>query len=354
METRLNRLRGILVERELDALIVADILNVRYLSGFTGSYAVLLVTSDTAFLLTDGRYMEQAAMESPGCILELIEISWVPTMLKLFERVEARRIGFEDHALDYRTWSELSSGTEGVALVPTDNLVENLRMVKDEGEISAIRNAARVTDEAFTHVLTFLKSGLSETEIALEIDFAMRKLGAEKEGFETLVASGPRSALPHGKPTSRIVSEGDLVLMDFGARCDGYHADITRCVVPGRPDLRQEEVYSVVLEAQRRAIEAIHPGVQGRAIDSVAREFIASRGFGEYFTHSLGHGLGLAVHDARVLTKQSNIVLQPGMVVTVEPGIYIPGWGGIRIEDDVLVTNTGCEVLTSSSRQLGF
>lgn len=354
METRLNRLRGILVERELDALIVADILNVRYLSGFTGSYAVLLVTSDTAFLLTDGRYMEQAAMESPGCILELIEISWVPTMLKLFERVEARRIGFEDHALDYRTWSELSSGTEGVALVPTDNLVENLRMVKDEGEISAIRNAARVTDEAFAHVLTFLKSGLSETEIALEIDFAMRKLGAEKEGFETLVASGPRSALPHGKPTSRIVSEGDLVLMDFGARCDGYHADITRCVVPGRPDLRQEEVYSVVLEAQRRAIEAIHPGVQGRAIDSVAREFIASRGFGEYFTHSLGHGLGLAVHDARVLTKQSNIVLQPGMVVTVEPGIYIPGWGGIRIEDDVLVTNTGCEVLTSSSRQLGF
>ena len=191
---------------------------------------------------------------------------------------------------------------------------------------------------------------MTERAIALEIDCFMRRNGAEESAFETLVAEGERAALPHAKPTDRPIREGEFVLMDFGARVDGYHSDITRTLLLGTPDDRRQQVYDIVLEAQRRAIEAIRPGRQGSQVDAVARSYITEQGYGEYFGHGLGHGLGLEVHDGRILTKTSEIVLRPGMIVTVEPGIYIPGWGGVRIEDDVLVTESGCEVLTSAPR----
>jgi Xaa-Pro aminopeptidase len=352
--TRLERLRGELAARELDGFLVTDILNVRYLSGFTGSDAVALVTTDDAILITDFRYAEQSAAECPGMILELVESHWAPGAQRSIEKHDCRRIGFETHQLSYHDWSVLSAALSPGNLVPQEDLVGKLRLVKDELEIAAIREAVRIADLAYGHIVEFLKPGLPEREIAIELDYFMRRNGADKEGFDSIVASGPRSALPHGRSSDRHISKGELIVLDYGAVCQGYHSDITRTVVIGAPDARQQEIYGVVLEAQSRAISAVSPGLSGGEVDAVAREYIAGRGFGEYFGHGLGHGLGLDVHDGRILARNSEVMLESGMVVTVEPGIYIPGWGGVRIEDDVLVTDTGAEVLTRSPKTLSI
>lgn len=352
--TRLERLRGELAARELDGFLVTDILNVRYLSGFTGSDAVALVTTDDAVLITDFRYAEQSAAECPGMILELVESHWVPGAQRSIEKHDCRRIGFETHRLSYHDWSALSAVLSPRNLVPEEDLVGKLRLVKDDLEIEAIREAVRIADLAYAHITGFLKHGLLERDIATELDYFMRKNGADKEGFDSIVASGPRSALPHGRSSDRRISKGELIVLDYGAVCQGYHSDITRTVVIGEPDARQEEVYGIVLEAQSRAISSVRPGLSGGDVDAIARDYITVHECGEYFGHGLGHGLGLDVHDGRILARNSEIVLESGMVVTVEPGIYIPGWGGIRIEDDVLVTDTGAEVLTQSPKTLGL
>ncbi len=354
MSGRLEKLRDELAPRDLDAFLITDNSNVRYLSGFTGSYAVVLATSDTAFLLTDFRYAEQVAEECPDLSLELVADCWIPAACGLIERLDLRRIGFEGGSLNYHDWNELQSGLPSREMISTDDPVGCLRMAKDESELAAIREAVRITDLAFEHVCRVLQPGVTERAVALELDYFMRKNEADREAFDSIVASGPRSALPHGKPTKRRISEGELIVLDFGARWQGYHADITRTVLMGKPDSRQAEIYNVVLAAQSEAISAIRPGVAGRDVDAVARDFIAAKGFGEYFGHNLGHGLGLSVHDAKILARQSDIVLESGIVVTVEPGIYIPGWGGIRIEDDVLVTESGAEVLTRSPKVLSL
>lgn len=353
MSDRMRRLQDVLAKESLDGLLVTDSLNMRYLTGFTGSYAVLLVTGDTAFLLTDSRYTEQAKIEAPHCALVIIETkNWVSELAERAQDHALHKIAFEDHPLSYHNWAEMRDALSSMELVPAHNLVEKLRLVKDSDEIEAIREAVRITDAAYAHVSDLLEPGLREIEIALELDFFMRKNGADKEAFDTVVASGPRSAMPHAKPTERTLLDGELLVMDFGARAQGYHADITRTVLLGVGDVKQEEIHATVLEAQQRAIDAIRPGVEGGVVDSAARDYIAERGYGDCFGHGLGHGLGLAVHDGGLLNKHSTAILEAGMVLTVEPGIYIPGWGGVRIEDDVLVTNTGCEVLTQSPKAL--
>jgi len=354
MPSRLDRLRGEMASRNLDAFLVTDLLNVRYLSGFTGSYAFALITRDDAVLLTDFRYAEQSAEECPGLYLELVESHWVPGAQRAVERAGVKSVGFESHSLSYHHWSELSAAIPDIRLVPEEDLVGRLRLVKDEAETALIREAVRIADLAYAHIAKFIKPGLTERDVAAELDFFMRRNGADKEGFDTIVASGPRSALPHGKSSDRMISKGELIVLDFGAAFQGYHSDITRTFVLGPPDDRQDEIYGIVLEAQSKAISALRPGLLGGDVDSVAREYIAERGFGEHFGHGLGHGLGLDVHDGRVLARASEIMLEAGMVVTVEPGIYIPGWGGIRIEDDVLVTDSGAEVLTQSPRRLAI
>jgi Xaa-Pro aminopeptidase len=270
----------------------------------------------------------------------------------LFQRLGSGVIGFEESAITYAEWRELDEALDGPELIPVENLIAKFRMIKSADEVAAIRKAARIADDAFAHISGMIRPGMTEREIALEIDCFVRRNGAEEVAFETLVAEGERSALPHAKPTDRQIREQEFVVLDFGARVDGYHSDITRTLLFGAPDERRQRVYDIVLEAQRRAIAAIKPGLQGSQVDAVARDYIAEQGYGEYFGHGLGHGLGLEIHDGRILTKKSEIVLRPGMIMTVEPGIYIPGWGGVRIEDDVLVTQRGSEVLTHSPRSL--
>lgn len=345
-------MRQELLEQDLQALIITDILNVRYLSGFTGSSAVLIISSDEALLLTDSRYHEQSSQECAYFAVQLVQKHWMHTTASVAADLNFHRIGFESHSLTFDTWLKLSKLLTGLQLVPIDDLPSKLRTIKDEYEISAIREAVRITDLACEHIISVLKPGMSECEVALEIDCFMRGHGAEKEGFDTIVVSGFRSALPHGKPTDKIISVGEFITMDFGARWRGYHGDITRTTLIGTPDSKQVEVYNTVLEAQMRAVSAVRPAVRGGDVDAVARDYITSKGYGEYFGHGLGHDLGLAVHDGTALRRNSDIVLQPGMVVTVEPGIYIPDWGGVRIEDDVLVTETGCEVLTKCSKAM--
>jgi len=352
MQDRLAKVRGEIAAGGLDGLLITENVNIRYLSGFTGSYAVLLITGDTAFLLTDTRYVEQADEEVPGFAVEMVEDGWITGVAGLVQRLDARRVGFEGTALNYEDWKSLREALPGRELVSVDDLVGRLRMVKDASEVAIMREAARIADLTCEHILRMLKPGLREREVAVEIDYFMRKQGADKEAFGTIVASGPRSALPHGEPTDRIISAGEFIVLDFGARKQGYHSDITRTVLLGRPKPRQQQVYNVVLEAQQRAIAAARPGLLGREVDAVAREYIAERSYGKHFGHGLGHGLGLAVHEGRILAKRSEIALEPGMVVTVEPGIYISGWGGVRIEDDVLVTESGHDVLTHSPRVL--
>lgn len=352
MRERLRRLWESIGSPDLDGLLINDILNVRYLSGFTGSYGVLLVTREPTFLLTDSRYTEQAAEEAPDCAAELVTEGWLTPAKRLVEDLSLRRVGFEKRSLNYQEWVDLASALPSIELVPIDSPVDQLRQVKDDSEIAALREAIRITDLAFARIAEVMIPGMTEQDVSLEIDYAMRKSGADKEGFDTIVAAGPRAALPHAKPTSRPIPEGELIVMDFGARWHGYHGDITRTVLLGKPDLRQQEVYDVVLDAQLKAIDAIKPGMPGKAIDAIARDYITSKGYGDYFGHGLGHGLGLAVHDGRIFTRFTDVILEPGMVATVEPGIYLPGWGGVRTEDDVLITDTGCEVLTRSPKTL--
>ena len=356
MSKRLLNLREELAAWDLDALVVADNASIRYLTGFTGSYGVLLVTGDDAYLVTDARYEEQVRIECPNVSLVSIEKenNWAEVTKAVIEKLHLDRIGFEDHAVNYRNWSQLETALPFAELVPARDLVLQFRLVKDQDEIAALREAVRIVDLAYEYITSYLKPGVQEREIALELDCFMRKCGAEREAFETIVASGPRSAMPHGKPTERTVSEGELIVLDFGARWRGYHSDMTRTVVLGQPDPRQEEIYAIVLEAQSKAMDVIRPGVLGGEVDGAAREYLTAKGFGDYSEHGFGHGLGLTIHDGKIINRHSEVALQVGMVITIEPGIYIPGWGGVRIEDDALVTESGYEILTKSPRVLGL
>jgi len=323
-------------------------LNVRYISGFTGSFAVLLLTADQSLLLTDSRYQVQAAEESPHFKIVLVDSDWIKTAEEYIHILRLSRIGFESESTYHNTWSKLLEALGDTELAPTSGLVEKLRMVKDPGEQAALREAIRITDEACSHIVGILKPGMTEIDVAFEIDCFMKKHDAEKEAFDTIVASGPRSAMPHAKPTKRQIQEGEFIVLDFGAQWHGYTGDITRTILLGTPDEKHQEIFRIVHEAQTQAIAAIRPGARGGDIDAIARKYIADQGYGEYFGHGLGHGLGLEVHDGKTLSKNSDIILQAGMVTTVEPGIYLPGWGGVRIEDDVLVTKNGHEILTHS------
>lgn len=349
---RIKGLRRVLKEKKIGALLVTKPENIYYLTGFSGSSGSVLVTSGEVYLLTDFRYDEQARQQCPGssviCITEPLHesLAHMAGKLKLVE------IAFE---MDYMTFKQAAAIKEVLhplqcQLTPVENLVEGLRIIKDAGEIGEIKEACEITDLAFEHITHIIRAGITEGDLALELEFFMRKNGATAPAFPIIVASGPRSAMPHGTAGSRIIQEGDLVKMDFGARVDFYNSDMTRTVVVGAPSLRQREIYNIVLEAQLAAIARVAPGALASHVDGAARDIIAARGFAENFGHGTGHGLGLDVHEDPRLSTRDHRPLEPGMVVTVEPGIYIPGWGGVRIEDTVLVTDSGCQILTASPK----
>ncbi|MER3475258.1 MAG: Xaa-Pro dipeptidase [Armatimonadota bacterium] len=351
---RVERLRTRIDERSVESLLITSRPNVRYLSGFTGSAGSLLVGKEFAVLLTDKRYTLRARSEAPGFEVVVPENPDDDVLKTQMESRGLRKIGFEANHITVKTlegWQE-KYGELGIEWVPTNGVVEELRMVKDAQEVASIREACGIADAAFRHIQLFLQPEAVELDVAMELEFYMRRQGARRPAFESIVASGEHSAMPHAEVSERRFQPGDFVTLDFGAEVNGYCSDITRTVVIGKATPEQRRLYEVVLEAQLRAIDAIKPGVKGADVDAIARQVITDAGYGDYFTHSLGHSLGLSVHDGPGLGQKSEVVLEPGMVFTVEPGIYIEGFGGVRIEDDVLVTEAGAEVLTHSPKHL--
>lgn len=352
--TREAALRARLAAAGLDGLLVTHLPNVRYLTGFTGTAGVALVLADEAVLVTDFRYAAQAPAEvGERARVEIAELDvWERVDRLLQGRARTPVIGFEEESVTVRTARRLEALSPAVELRPTSGLVEALRARKEPAEVAAIRQAARLAGEAFGATLPAIRAGATERAIAAVLESELRRRGSEWHPFPTIVASGPRSALPHARTAARTVEPGDFVLVDFGAQVDGYCADLTRTVVAGRADERQRVVYDLVREAQGRALAGLHAGMSGREADALARGVIAARGFGDAFGHSLGHGLGLEVHEAPRLSRANGDELPEDAVVTVEPGVYFPGWGGVRLEDDVRLTPDGAELLSDGCTEL--
>jgi len=344
---------AMLEQRDLPAILITGATNRRYLSGFTGSAGMLLIHRGGGHLITDFRYVEQAGREAPDYSVEQHRGQAGEALADLLAELGIQRVAFEPRHMPYSQYEELGRDIPGVSWYPADGLVEAVRLVKEADEISRIRRAAALADAAWEEILPAVRAGRREQDIALDLEFVMRRRGAQSLSFPLIVASGERSALPHGRASAKELEQGDFVTVDYGAVVDGYASDATRTVVIGPPDDRQREVYEVVRRAQEAALEALRPGKTGAEVDAVARSIIDDAGYGQYFGHGLGHGLGMEVHEGPRLSQvHGEDRLEPGMVVTVEPGIYIPGWGGVRIEDLVVVTEQGCEILTSPTKEL--
>jgi len=350
---RQTALRDALEVEGLDGLLVTHLPNIRYLTGFTGSAALLLIRADASVLISDFRYAEQALSEvGAAATVEIDQRSVWERLGRMLAGRPVGQLGVEAQSLTVRDAERVSGLTRGRVL-PTADLVENLRVVKSPEEVAAIRDAATLAHQALAEVLPIIRPGQTELEIGSALEAALRRRGSEWHPFPTIVASGPRSALPHARTSARVIRAGELLLLDFGAQVNGYCADLTRTVVVGaRADDRQRTVYELVHTAQRRAIEHLRPGMPAREGDALARDVIATRGFGEAFGHSLGHGLGLEVHEAPRLSPTSDTPLPEHAVVTVEPGIYFPGWGGIRLEDDVYLGSSETDCLSDGRTEL--
>jgi len=353
MRERIKKLRDKLNQENLDLLLVTALPNIRYLCGYTGSNGILLISRDKAIFLTDFRYKEQVKKE-----VKVAEIKIPPKELFSFlpeiDLLKGKRIkaGFEEKHLTFQLYHRLKALLPQVLWVPTENLVESLLVTKDEDEIKKIKKAADISAKAYREILPLFRPGTKESDIAAELEYRIKKNGGTGSAFEPIVASGLRSAMPHARASSKTLKKGEFVTLDFGASYDGYVCDITRTVVLGNATVRQKKIYNLVLKAQTRAIDSARSGMKGFELDRKARDIIKKAGYQKYFGHGLGHGIGLLVHDSPGINTKSQEVLRPGMVITIEPGVYIPGWGGVRIEDDVLLTRNGCEILTHIDREL--
>jgi Xaa-Pro aminopeptidase len=352
---RRRRLAERLGALELDALIVTRLPNVRYLTGFTGSNGqVVVARNGSAVFLTDGRYEEQAVREVPDLDRHVYRQGYPRPLLDASRTLAATRAGFERRGLTYDDWNRLEEDADGLELVPTAAEVEVLRRVKDADELELIARAQGFTDEVFERVALNggLRAGITERRLAREMETAMLDAGADDRSFDPIVAFGEHAAEPHHHPTDRELTTGDVVKLDFGALADGYHSDMTRTIAFGEPDHRLREIRDVVAAAHQAGIEAVRPGASTVEVDAAARTIVADAGYGDAFPHGLGHGVGLEIHEDPFLRWHTSVELEEGMVVTIEPGVYIPGLGGIRIEDMVAVTTDGSRPMPRSSREL--
>jgi Xaa-Pro aminopeptidase len=352
---RREKLRQELGRDELDALLISSPMNVSYLTGFTGDSSALLVRQDRDLVISDGRFSTQLDEECPGleAVIRPSSQTMNQAIAEVAGKLEARRLGFEAAVLSVADFQALGQALPAHTLVPTTERVEALRQIKDPVEIEAIREAIDYAERAFALLRSELREGATEKQVADALEANLRRCGATGSSFPPIVAVGRRAALPHARPTETArIGDDDFVLLDWGATGRPYKSDLTRVVVTGKVTPEFERVYRTVLAAQERAIAAIRPGVRGHDVDAEARSVIEQAGFGRFFDHGLGHGVGMEIHEAPRLRRESDAILAPGMVVTVEPGIYLPDWGGIRIEDDVLVTPEGCEVLTRLPKSL--
>ena len=350
---RLEALRALLAQEGLDGVVVTKYVNLHYFSGFRGDDTTLVVTRDHALLITDNRYTEQAAQQAP--LYEIVEQKGglLKKTAECIGKLGCRQVGFEGNAMLYNDHAALAGMMPGVDFSKALTL-DALRAVKDAEEIGYIRKACEIADEAFADIVAFIRPGRTEIEVAARLEQVMRAAGAEKTSFDTIVASGLRGSMPHGTATEKVIEAGDFVTMDYGAKYQGYCSDITRTVCVGRATPRQREVYEAVLGAQEMVLGLIGPQASCQAIDAASREYLERYGLAEYFGHGLGHSLGLEIHESPRLSRSCapGDVLVPGNLITDEPGVYLPGWGGLRIEDTVLVTETGSERLTKSDKSL--
>ena len=348
---KLTKLRQQLKNEQLDALLITNGYNRRYMTGFTGTAGVAVISQTDAVFITDFRYTEQANAQIKDFRIVRHNGSLIAEVANQAFAMGVKALGFEKDAMTYSEFEQYKLAVDA-DFVPVSGLIEKIRLIKTPEEINIIKIACEIADNAFTHILDFIKPGKTELEVSNELEFFLRKQGATSSSFDTIVASGLRSALPHGVATDKVIEQGDFVTLDFGALYNGYISDITRTIAVGQPSDKLVEMYNVVLESQLLALKKVGPGMTGIEADAVARDYLTLKGYGEAFGHSTGHGIGLEVHEGPGLSFRGETVLEPGMTVTIEPGVYLPGIGGVRIEDDILITETGNEVLTHSTKEL--
>lgn len=351
MIKRMDKLRALMQKETIDGYLVTSPANLRYLTNFTGTAGLAVITLDKAFFLTDFRYTEQASEQVQAMTITQHQGDVVSEIVKLVESEGISALGFEDAFLTYSEYSVFEEVIDA-ELAPASGLIESLREQKDDGEIAIIEKACAIADEGFDHVLKMIRPGMTEIEVANQLDFYMRSLGATGTSFDTIVASGLRSALPHGVASEKMIEQGDLITLDFGCVYQGYVSDITRTFAIGDPGQQLKDIYQVVLAAQQKVLEVAQAGVTGAQLDAVARDVITDAGYGEAFGHSTGHGIGMEIHEGPNISRSNDVPLKVGNVVTDEPGIYLAGLGGVRIEDDLVILAEGNRVLTQSPKEL--
>ncbi len=361
IQKRVEALRAVMQEKNWDACYVNDPINVRYLSDFTGGEAELVITGDKAVLITDSRYTIQAVEETKG-VFEVATVGggWKNIYDKvktLIDESGAKNLTIEESYVSYKEYKFVEAALDGVTLMDLDGVIARLRQIKDAGELAVMEKAADIGDAAFAYVLQIIKPGMTENEVKNELEHKMKQLGASSTSFETIVASGVRSAMPHGTASEKIIEDGDIVTMDFGCVYEGYCSDMTRTFFVGDPSKRPEtekltEIYHIVNTARQMAVDAARAGMTGAEVDAIARDYIKEKGYGQYFGHGTGHSVGLEIHEGPNVSPRNDQALPEGVVVTVEPGIYIESLGGVRVEDSVYLTKEGCRYLTNSPREL--
>jgi Xaa-Pro aminopeptidase len=351
LNNRISAARGCLERVGADLLLVTNLTNIRYLTGFTGSEALLVLSPEQGWFLTDSRYTSQAGAEVTGA--QVVEFSnRLDSLAQILKDAGAARVAIEAGSMTVQLFQEIQGKVPGIELVAVDAPFAALRTVKDAGELEILERVAAIASQALLETLPRVKPGAVESDVAWALEVAMRERGAENKSFDFIIASGERGALPHGRASEKRLAAGELVTLDFGAIYRGYCSDETVTVALGEPDDRQREVYETVRMAQQMAIEAARPGMNLRDVDAIARDYIAAKGYGEYFGHGLGHGVGIDIHEHPTVSPRSTTVVEVGMVFTVEPGIYIPGWGGVRIEDTVVMEPGGCRRITRVPKEL--
>jgi len=350
-KNRQNTLKSILAKQGLDGILISRLSNVRYLCGFTGSSGSCIITPENNYFISDGRYYEQSKTEVKGFKRFIDNGTHIEIAHKNDLIPKGLKLAVESDFLTVSLYNQLAELFPNINLESTTMIVENIAAVKDESELEALRTAVEITDKVFDEVLQFFKVGITEKEIALELEMRYKKYG-DGEAFSSIVASGPNSALPHARPGERKLEKGDFVVIDSAAKYAGYHADMTRTVVIGAATEKHQEIYELVKKSQQAGIDAVQAGVACKKIDDATRNVIAAAGHGDNFIHSTGHGIGLEVHTSPRLSQQSEEILKENNVVTIEPGVYLAGWGGVRIEDDVVVKKDGNIVLNKTSKEL--
>jgi len=350
--TRIDTLKKYMEKQNLDGILLFNNENRKYISGFTGTMGYVILTKNEKIFATDFRYLEQAKIECDGFVIREINNNY--SIFDLLKDLRVKCIGIEEEWVTVDFYNSMIKFIGNIEIIYIQNIIKSLRMIKDKSEIDLITQACNITDNAFLRIMEFIKPGITERQICTEVQYYMKKEGAEKTLDIFIIASGVRSSLPHGRATDKKIEKGDFVTLDIGCSYKGYWSDMTRTVVVGKASDEQRNIYNIVLEAQRRVSEYLRPGVLGTAADSIARNYIREAGYGDNFGHGLGHGVGLEMHEAPRLaqSKLGNIEMRPGMVVTNEPGIYVAKFGGVRIEDVVVITQNGRDILCKSERQL--